>query len=114
MDQKKDEKLFTEFPAVTTAQWEAKIQEDLKGADYEKRLVWKTYEGFKVKPYYRAEDLASLSYLKANPGEYPYVRGNQTKSNEWEIRQDIDDTDVAKANAIALNCSRTRCYCHRI
>ena len=103
MDQKKDEKLFTEFPAVTTAQCEAKIREDLKGADYEKRLVWKTYEGFKVKPYYRAEDLTSLSYLKANPGEYPYVRGNQTKCNEWEIRQDIDEADVVKANAIAVN-----------
>ncbi len=30
------------FPPVTTAQWEALIQADLKGADYDKRLVWKT------------------------------------------------------------------------
>ncbi len=103
MDQKKDEKLFTEFPAVTTDQWEAKIREDLKGADYEKKLVWKTYEGFKVKPYYRAEDLSSVSYLKANPGEYPYVRGNRAKNNNWEIRQDVDEADVAKANAVAVN-----------
>ena len=69
MDQKKDEKLFTEFPAITTAEWEAKIREDLKGADYEKKLVYETYEGIKLKPYYRAEDLSSLGYLKSNPGE---------------------------------------------
>ena len=83
MDQKKDEKLFTEFPAVTTAEWEAKIREDLKGADYEKKLVYQTYEGIKLKPYYRAEDLSSLGYLKSNPGEYPYVRGNHSKCNHW-------------------------------
>ena len=103
MDQKKDEKLFTEFPPVTTAEWEAKIREDLKGADYEKKLVYQTYEGIKLKPYYRAEDLSSLSYLKSNPGEYPYVRGNHSTCNQWEIRQDVDESDVKKANAIAID-----------
>ena len=103
MDQKKDEKLFTEFPLVTTAEWEAKIREDLKGADYEKKLVYETYEGIKLKPYYRAEDLSSLSYLKSNPGEYPYLRGNHSNCNHWEIRQDIDEADVTKANAIAVD-----------
>ncbi|MDP4292043.1 MAG: methylmalonyl-CoA mutase family protein [Bacteroidota bacterium] len=103
MDQKKDEKLFTEFPAVTTAEWEAKIREDLKGADYEKKLVYETYEGIKLKPYYRADDLSSLSYLKSNPGEYPYLRGNHSNCNDWEIRQDVDEADVDKANAIAVD-----------
>ena len=103
MDQKKNEKLFTEFPAVTTAEWEAKIREDLKGADYEKKLVYETYEGIKLKPYYRAEDLSSLSYLKSNPGEYPYVRGNHSTCNQWEIRQDVDEADVTKANAIVID-----------
>ena len=40
------EKLFTEFPPVSTEQWEAVITTDLKGADYERKLVWKTGEGF--------------------------------------------------------------------
>ena len=48
------EKLFTEFPPVTTEQWEEVINKDLKGADYDKKLVWKTQEGFSVRPYYRA------------------------------------------------------------
>ncbi len=43
------------FPPVSVAAWEAQIQADLKGADYEKRLVWKTPEGLAVRPYYTME-----------------------------------------------------------
>lgn len=50
----KREKLFTEFPPVPTEKWEEVITADLKGADYERKLVWKTGEGFNVRPYYRA------------------------------------------------------------
>ncbi len=50
-------KIREDFPPVPTAEWEKIIQADLKGADYEKKLVWKTEEGLAVKPYYRAEDL---------------------------------------------------------
>ena len=42
------EKLFSEFPPVSTQEWMDKITEDLKGADFEKKLVWSTIEGFKV------------------------------------------------------------------
>ena len=50
------EKLFSDFPAVSTEQWMEKITADLKGADFEKKLVWRTNEGFKVKPFYRQEN----------------------------------------------------------
>ncbi len=53
----KREKLFTEFPPVPTEKWEEVIAVDLKGADYERKLVWRTGEGFNVRPYYRAENL---------------------------------------------------------
>ena len=52
----KEQKLFAEFPPVSTEQWESVIAVDLKGADYEKKLVWRTAEGFNVRPYYRAMD----------------------------------------------------------
>ena len=54
------EKLFTEFTAPTTQEWLDKIEVDLKGADFQKRLVWRTNEGFNVQPFYRREDLANL------------------------------------------------------
>jgi len=103
--EKKDQnkKLFSEFPPVSTSQWEEKIVADLKGADYEKKLVWKTDEGINVRPYYRAEDLEGIEYLKALPGEKPYVRGVKKENNNWVIRQDIYTTDIEEANRIAID-----------
>lgn len=98
-----DSKLFNEFPPVSTEQWEEVINKDLKGADYEKKLVWRTIEGFKVKPYYRVEDLQNLEYLDSNPGQQPYTRGKHTDNNVWDIRQDITEKDPQKANAIAMD-----------
>ncbi len=49
-----------EFPPVPTSAWEEVIFKDLKGADYDKRLVWRTEEGLAVKPYYRKENLEKL------------------------------------------------------
>jgi methylmalonyl-CoA mutase len=97
-----DKKLFNEFPPVTTQEWEARIVADLKGADYDKKLVWKTIEGFNVRPYYRAENLKDLGYLQTSPGQFPFVRGNKTENNEWYVRQDIFVKDAVSANKKAL------------
>jgi methylmalonyl-CoA mutase len=95
--------LFQEFPPVPTGQWEEVITKDLKGADYQKKLVWRTYEGFDVQPYYRAEHLNDIDYLEALPNQFPYTRGFKTKDNKWKIVQEITEKDPKKANAIALN-----------
>ena len=96
------EKLFAEFPEVTTEQWEAAITADLKGADYQKKLVWRTDEGFSLRPYYRAEDLQGVAHLGSNPGEFPYVRGTKN-SNCWKIQQSIFVECPAEANKQAHN-----------
>ena len=70
------ERLFADFAPVSTQEWLDKINADLKGADFEKKLVWKTNEGFKVKPFYRKEDLENLKTTEALPGEFPYLRGS--------------------------------------
>jgi methylmalonyl-CoA mutase len=104
MDQTLNEKkLFTEFPPVTTEEWEAKIFEDLKGADYDKKLIWKTQEGFSAKPYYREENLKELEYLQGMPGQFPFTRGTKTTGNSWLIRQDILHTDPVLSNAQAVD-----------
>ncbi len=95
-------KLFQDFPAISRQEWEDKIHVDLKGADYEKKLVWKTSDGFKIKPYYRAEDLENINHINTLPGEYPFVRGNNSENNDWEIRQDIEVKNISSANKIAL------------
>ena len=106
-----DEKLFTEFPPVTTEQWEATINKDLKGADYEKKLVWRTDEGFQVRPYYRAENLQDLDYLKTMPNEFPYTRGTKARDNHWDIVQEVEEADPAKANAIATDALKRGATC---
>lgn len=97
------EKLFSDFSPVTTEQWMEKITADLKGTDFEKKLVWRTNEGFKVKPFYRKEDLEGLKTTDALPGEFPYLRGNKKDNNEWLVRQEIRVDDVKEANAKALD-----------
>lgn len=92
------EKLFTEFQAPTTQEWLDKIQVDLKGADFQKRLVWRTSEGFSVQPFYRKEDVEKLQTPNALPGEYPFVRGNKKDDNTWYIRQEIDAANASAAN----------------
>lgn len=87
----KNEKLFPEFPEVSTEKWEEVIKADLKGGDYEKKLVWKTLEGLDVKPYYRAEDIKGLD-----------LRPSSKIDNNWDIRQNICEENLKTSNAIAL------------
>lgn len=98
----KFEKLFAEFPAVPTEAWEEVITADLKGADYERKLVWRTGEGFNVRPYYRAENLEGIQFLGSQAGEFPYVRGTRPH-NRWKVHQTVTVADPAAANAEALD-----------
>ena len=97
------EKLFSDFSPVSTDQWMDKVTADLKGADFEKKLVWKTNEGFKVKPFYRMEDLEGLKTTDSLPGEFPYLRGTKKDSNAWLVRQEIRVESPEQANAKALD-----------
>ena len=93
------DRLFTEFQPVATEDWKNKIIEDLKGVDYDKKMIWKTGEGFNVKPFYRKEDLPAGCEAEV-PGQFPFTRGNSTRNN-WLIRQAVGGSDAAEANAMA-------------
>lgn len=85
MNEEGNKKLFTDFPEITTSKWEEKIKADLKGADYQKKLVWESDEGIPVKPYYRQEDLENMGYLE-NVGSLKNPSG---APNGWIICQDV-------------------------
>ena len=97
------EKLFSDFQAPTAQEWVDKINVDLKGADYQKKMVWRTNEGFSMQPFYRLEDIKDLSTVNALPGEFPYVRGNKKADNTWYVRQNIEVACPKEANAKALD-----------
>lgn len=100
---KSEERLFTEFEVPSTQEWLDKIQADLKGADFNKKLVWRTNEGFSVPPFYRREDVQKLKTPEALPGEFPFVRGNKKDNNVWFVRQNINVEDAKAGNAKALD-----------
>ncbi|MCE3229243.1 MAG: methylmalonyl-CoA mutase [Bacteroidetes bacterium] len=81
--------LFEEFSPVTAQQWKDQIVKDLKGIDFN-QLVWKTNNGFDVKPFYTSED------LKENKS--PLFSGNH-----WDICEQINVKDEKKANEQAIN-----------
>ena len=94
--------LLADFAPVSAETWKNKIIADLKGADFDKKLVWRTPEGFNVQPFYRREDLKGLKTTVSAPGQFPYVRGTRT-NNEWAIRQNICACrNARKANEKAL------------
>jgi len=95
------DKLFSDFSNISTEEWMEKIVTDLKGVPFDKKLVWKTNEGFNVNPFYREEDIKNLKTTTSLPGEFPYVRGTK-KDNDWCVRQDIKVSDCGEANKKAL------------
>ena len=97
------EKLFSDFTTPSRQEWRDKIEVDLKGADYEKKMVWKTNEGFSMQPFYLKEDVEKLATNNALPGEFPYVRGNKKENNLWHVRQNIACECPKEANEKALD-----------
>ena len=92
-----NEKLFDMFSPSTAQEWIDKITVDLKGADFDKKLVWRTSEGFNVKPFYRREDLKGIGHIGTLPGQFPYVRGTRD-NNDWLIRQEINGDSPEEVN----------------
>ncbi len=96
--------LFEEFPPTTSEEWRAKIETDLKGADFDRKLVWRTIEGFNVQPYYRLENLENKRYLDVKPNNFPFIRGHKTQNNDWFVCQDFDVTkDLKETNKTILD-----------
>lgn len=97
-----NERLFDMFEPVSTEDWLAKINVDLKGADFNKKLVWRTNEGFNVQPFYRRSDVKDLPHMGTVPGQFPYVRGTKD-SNNWLIRQQVEGCTPEEINREALH-----------
>ncbi len=83
--------LFEDFDEVSAKQWKQKIQYDLKGADYNETLIWKSAEGVNVKPFYHEDDFKE---------DFQPVPG---QPQTWKIAQKIFVDDEKIANNIALD-----------
>lgn len=74
--------LFNHFNSISPSAWKQKIQVDLKGADYNETLLWKTDEGIVVKPFYTKEDRAknasNTTEFKFNISQSLYINDEKT------------------------------------
>lgn len=84
--------LFGEFEPVSKEAWKQKIEEDLKGKDFEE-LIWHT-EGLKIQPFYTQEDLASTPVGHIDKG--------LASEKRWSILEKIVVHTPEQANAQAL------------
>jgi methylmalonyl-CoA mutase len=104
---KSSQNLFSEFPAVSKSQWKEQTLADLKGADFDKKLVWKTLEGFDLQPYYTEEDLKEIDYLKKFECSTLNLEDGSQGPRYWVNREKIQVQDATSANKAAidaLNC----------
>lgn len=83
--------LFSDFEKVSLKAWKQKIQVDLKGADYNKTLIWKTNEGIDVRPFYHSDEFDSLPEVSLS------------KATEWKICQTIEVINANDSNLKALD-----------
>ena len=80
-------KLFSAFNAATKKEWIEKITTDLKGADYDEKLV-SDAQGIKIAPIYHDNDNTPIF--------------NSSFPEYWESYQLIDGKDPKKGNTRAL------------
>ncbi|QXP59659.1 methylmalonyl-CoA mutase subunit beta [Olleya sp. HaHaR_3_96] len=80
--------LFSAFEKVSSKAWKQKIQVDLKGADYNNTLVWKTNEGIDVRPFYHQDEMTETFTIQPQ---------------HWAIGQIIFVQNEKASNKKALN-----------
>lgn len=84
------------FSPLSKEEWKQKVIEDLKGADFDRKLVWKTYEGIPVQPFYTQEDTEG----KALPSDKLNLPEETTRT--WVNYLEITVEDASEANRLAV------------
>lgn len=79
--------LAAEFPPVSEAEWRKLVDAALKGADFDKRLVSRTYDGLRVEPLYPRAHAKPVAGRPAAP---------------WQVMARVDHPDPVEANKQAL------------
>jgi len=86
--------VFDEFSETSSEDWVLAINKELKGADFDSKMIWKTLEGINVKPFYRSDDLN-------NTFEKLYTN-NLKQSANWEVSQEIILSTITKTYNLIL------------
>jgi methylmalonyl-CoA mutase len=103
---KNDLDLRSEFELHSLEEWKQAVIDGLRGADFDKVMRTKTYEGITLKPIYTREDLQGKPWLESTAGQAPYLRGSNADGftgQSWIVAQRQDEPDAAELNSILLH-----------
>lgn len=97
-----------EFPPVSAQEWRAKVEQDLKGADFDRALAYRGPGGWTAEPLYHPDNAPSSPDVSGFPGSAPFTRGFRPPPATpvrppWQPAQRIDPPDPAEANRILLH-----------
>ena len=90
--------LFSEFPPTPKEKWIEKVSIDLKGADFNKKLVWRTLEGASIDPFYTSENTDHLEYLKEYHNLNLNLSNPQTGARSWTLYERVSVGNEKTAN----------------
>lgn len=96
-----DSEFLSEFPEATVEEWRASVDQFLKGAPFDKKLVTKTLEGIALQPIYWDEQHGANARKVPLPGEQPYTRGTNAEGSEggsWQISCTFTDPSTTEVN----------------
>lgn len=84
------------------AEWQAAMTRDLKGADFNKKLVTRTHDDLSIEPLYTPEARNTSEASPGLPGTAPHTRASSTLSTSrfgWLIQQryDVQRADINAA-----------------
>lgn len=99
-----------DFAAVRTQDWKQRIQADLKGADYDERLVWQSPEGIAVKPFYNREDWTHTPNHLFRPSDDWHSGECFRITDEQPTNQALLDALASGVSALHLSLSEPKDY----
>lgn len=94
---------FSEFAPTSYEQWKEEAIVSLKGGDFARKLLTKTYEGITLEPIYTPQHLAKRRDVDGVPGFGDRKRGARVAGyigRGWEIAQAADTFCPSEANAL--------------
>lgn len=94
---------FDEFAKTSYEAWKAEATASLKGGDFDKKLLTKTYEGITLQPIYTQADVDALDGPATYPGARDFLRGAHAAGylgGAWDIAQAAEAADPIQANAL--------------
>ncbi|MEM7681015.1 MAG: methylmalonyl-CoA mutase family protein [Planctomycetota bacterium] len=93
--------LTQDFPPVAYDTWRQAVEQTLRGAPFDKKLVTHTYEGIDLQPVYAAENWPCAGDPSGFPGLSPATRGAAPSNADWlgwDARQEHADPDLEQSN----------------